>query len=208
MISILIAAVLVLLEVTYDDYYKGAEWDCKPEDFREMYLGIIENKIVELQTKHNIECKKYINPDYDTMIEYYLYDDTFTICLMFGARANSTYAKYKASLYYYGENESDLDDYDKQKNLVDFLSEITHYFGYDTGATENKFEQFYNSCIDNEKTNEYQLIHQDDLIGDVRYSVILKSDKFSYYYKIEKNDEIGTLANVYSFEGLMKGTPS
>jgi hypothetical protein len=105
---------------------------------------------------------------------------------MFGARADSTYAKYKASLYYYGENESDVDDYDKQKNLVDFLSEITHYFGYDTGAPENKFEQFYNSCIDNEKTNEYQLIHQDDLIGDVSYSVILKSDKFSYYYKMEK----------------------
>ena len=207
-ILIFFALVLILLEVTYDDYYKGAEWDCEPENFRETYSEMIDNKITELQIKYNIECEKYINPDYDTVIEYYMYDDTFTIHLVFGARLNSTYAKYKANLYYYGNDKSDLDDYAKQKNLVDFLSEITHYFGYDTGAPENKFEQFYNSCIDNEKMNEFQLIHDDDLIGDVSYSVILKSDHFSYYYRAEKNSEIETLANVYQFEGLMKGNPS
>ena len=204
LIFILVCAA-VLYYLSLADYYEGADWHCEAEEFRERYAEIIDNKITELQEKYGIECEKAIDPKYKTILAYYLYDDTFTIMLSFGERIDGFYSKLQAKLYYYGETESDLYDYSKQKHLVDFLEEIICYFGYD--YTPNTFENFYNECIETGENPKYELIYEDDLIGDVSCSVGVDRILCDSY-RAEKISDLEKHANYYKFLGLMKGTPS
>ena len=208
--NILAVVILILLIVFAlylfrgDDYYKESGWDCNPEDFRNRYSETIDNKIAELQKKYSIECEKTINPNHDTIIEYHLYDDTFTINLLFGPHSEY-YSDFEADLYYYGSDESDLDDYSKQENLLNFLDEIVCYFGHDT--KKGRFESLYSECLENHKLRADDLIHQDDLVGDIRYEAWLKreSDTCGYHYRAEHKGDVIKTANFYQFKGLMKG---
>lgn len=201
-ISILIVGCGVLM---YEDpsYYKKSNWSCNADEFYGRYFYVIDNKITELQAKYGIDCEKRVETPEKDIIFYYLYTDTFTCSFRF--TSNVQWGTYWGKLYFYGSDESQLDDYSAQKNLVDFLNEATHFFGYAIGNEENIFEQQYNYCIENGVDKSAVNLHFDQYVGYVTYGVGLKKDDCGYYYKVEKNSDLEIKANRYTFEGLLKG---
>ena len=64
-----------------------------------------------------------------------------------------------------------------QKNLVDFINELTHFVAYDTRKEEadNHFEKLYFECIEESCTGKNYNYHFDDFIGHVGYDVELSN---------------------------------
>ena len=191
-----------------EDYYKDANWSCTNEEFNDMYMPAYLAKIEELKQKYNIECTQISEvKDYERDVGYeiYLYNEVFTVKLFF---ANRRYGcgDFWVHLYYYGNEAVDLKDYEKQKPFVDFINELTRYVAFDTKNEEsdNHFERLYLDCIENGEKNATYNIHFDDLVDYVRYFVTLENANKGWYYKMQKDDNLEILANIYGFEGILK----
>ncbi|MBO7305068.1 MAG: hypothetical protein J6V09_07605 [Clostridia bacterium] len=188
-------------------YAKASGWNCSQEEFCGEYIALYKAKIQELRILCGIDCNvdiKQSNSDGNNILSVNLYNDEFTIVAYF---ANfGMYGDYSVDLYYYGINSADLDDYEKYRNLVDFINELTMYAAYDTKTEENcnHFAKLHYECIQQELKNNSYMYHFDHIVGDVGYSVGLKKDNYGYYYKMQKNSSVNILANSFSFKGILK----
>ena len=192
--------VALLFSCNRVEYYEKSEWHCTQEEFRGHYYDIYTEKIEELKYVYGIVCHKE-EEFFQKGYYIYLYRDDFTIVIKF--LNDNDLAFYNVDLYYYGDFDASRDDYKKQRSLVNFVNDFTNYVAFDTKTDKNYFESLYNECNKGEPfaSNKY---HYDSIVGNVGYDVMLNTDAFSYYYKMQKNNNCIAVCNCYRFEGLLK----
>ncbi len=206
---IVLIIALIFSFLLYEDvsYYEGSEWNCSEEEFREKYVDLIDTKVCNLKEKYNLVCEYKIETPPDSsgcIIKVTLFDETFTMDFVFGCKTR--YGYYLANLYFYGNGEDDLTNYDAQKVYVDFLWELTDLVAYDINSETNIFEDSFNYCMQNNVEGFNENIHFDSLVGYIEYGVGLKCEHYGYFYKLEGNSDLEIQSNVYSYKGLLKGT--
>ena len=93
-------------------YVEATNWNCDEDKFYSDYFTSYQNKIQELKVLYGIECTEILeqyNNENDNIAVLYLYNDLFTIRLIFANR-DGYYGDYSINLFYYGENEDTEDD--------------------------------------------------------------------------------------------------
>ena len=190
------------------EYAKDSGWNRDIQNFDTKYVEFYKDKVAELKEKYSIDCvEKWEQKDGDAgecILTASLYSDSYTICLLFANRRH--FGDFEVKLYYYGENEESLSDYESQRPLVSFINDLTKYVAFDNKieGDENHFERLYNECHKQSQSVASYIYHFDDLVGYVGYGVGVSKDNYGYYYKMEKNSELEILANSFVFEGLLK----
>lgn len=214
---LVMAAPLILLPLLSGDeeaYCEASGWNCTNEEFENSYMPFYLSRIDELQEEYNIVCEKKIERTSSKDQIYfvlYLYNDYFTMKLLLANRHYGSHGDYMLELYYYGEDKETLIDYEKQKNLVSFVNDLTHEFCFDTKKEEheNHFERLYLECIeagvDNGMGASYEY-HFDHIVGYIGYKVFVNSEDgmARYRYKLQKNENADIFANGFCFNGLLK----
>ena len=184
-------------------YSENAGWYCEGniyDTYYEEYNAVIE----ELALKHSVgDCRKLLER-YDNYFILIWFTNVYTIRIYFSGTTNVGF--FFVKLYYYGDENHPIDVYDSQSKLVSFINDLTNHFAYDAKTdTENYFKDLYDTCIEENKSDSIDLIHQDSLVGDVMYYVGLNKDR-GFYYMYEKNDDLIVMCNTYEFEGILKNT--
>lgn len=202
---------LLLSVLTLNDgaYYKSSGWSCSNDDFYERYVAVYKERIRELQDLYKIDCLEYSESreyDKDVITTHYLYNDLFTVCILFANRSDGEYAEYKIKLFYFGDENNSLHDYEAQENLVGFINELTAEIAFDAQSelSSNPFEALYDECVEEGKSSARRNHHFDHIVGYLGYSVNLRNDSHGYYYKMQKNSDFVIESNVFSFDGLLK----
>ena len=183
-------------------YASSSGWNCE-EDFYSNYYPQIEEKLSELQEKYSLHCEKNVEQRTEQAIYICMYTDIYTFEFLF--TSHDQHGSYSGALYFYGENEKQLYDYNLQKNLVDFLSDFTHFIAYGVDTDVNTFEEMYNYCMTHSIDGYRQQLHFDPQVDSVEYGISLKNEHKDNYYKGKKVDISDLKANYYYFNGLIKG---
>ena len=157
------------------EYAKDSGWNRDIRNFDIQYVEFYKDKVAELKKKYRIDCvEKWEQNDKDDgecILTACLYSDSYTVCLLFANRVH--YGDFDVELYYYGENEESLSDYESQRPLVSFINDLTKCVAYDSKieGDENHFERLYNECRKQSKPVASYIYHFDDLVGYVGYGV-------------------------------------
>ena len=180
-------------------YARECGWNVSDEEFKDEYYPFVTAKIEETKQKYGIECETVISPrEYDpASYEFSLYNSEFTAEIVFVNE--NVFGKFKVSLYYFGKGSDSVMNYESQKKYVDFINEITHFFGYDTRKEE--CENHYERLFADEDQSKYSY-HFDELVGYVEYKAY-RSDGYGEKYMMQKEDIVKDCF-CYKFIGILK----
>lgn len=193
-----------LLWGNYEEYYQTTGWSYEEEEFDNVYIEKCINKLQELKGLYNIDCSELIEHK-DHYYDVYLYNDLFTIKILLSY--GKSYGKYSICLYYYGDEEHPLEDYESQKNLVNLVNDFTNYASFDSKTDQNHFERLHMESVQKssgDHSSASDKYHFDHVIGYVGYSAGVYCNNGGYYYKVQKNSELDVLSNNYAFDGILK----
>ena len=207
----IIAFVLVLIALlllnscdeTY--YYKSVGWNVSVQDFNQNYIPHYKEQLSLLAEKYSLSHQSIVditNQATAVLYETYLYNEEYTIKIII--RNEVELATYKITLYYYGSEMNNVDDYNTQKDSVNFINDFTNYVAYDSISEENKFEMLWQKAHMEEDLKASDRCHYDSLVGNIGYIVTLNDMYSGYYYMMQKNEDVNLICNTYSFSGLLK----
>ena len=201
------------------DYYTASGWNADLDEFNESYVPYYTSLVGKLQREYGLtSAERYVDV-FDDNAKVYLYDTDFTICVYFGHTAD--FGECVMQLFYYGENEGDLESYTAQKKIVELAAEIVHTVCYDTRKNENAnyFEKLFgdaklieekeeeNKEENTEKPHATYYIFNGAMLEGLGYDVTLKFESDPYFYMMKKDaamSEETIPANSYLFYGLLK----
>ena len=195
-IALLLAIIIFALSaVSCGDltYYKDAQWDCPQEEFYDRYHEPVEAKIMQVIEASGVEVKHFVEAVDDDAFRFVFQNDTF-VCLIY-FYCEELWGHCNVNMYFYGEDEGQLRDYDAQKKYLDLVNEVTHLIAYKIDPELNMYENAYNSCIENNVNTFEKEIHYDAMTGVSKYGVVIDSDKYAEHGR----------NNYYYFEGLLRG---
>lgn len=188
------------------EYAESSQWNCDNQTFDTEYVDFYKNTIGELKARYALDCdeiwEERSHKD-DRIITAYLYNDQFTIYILFANRG--IYGDFNVKMFYYGDGKEAQKDDGVQSSLVSFVHDLTKSVAFDSKTDDkNQFKQLYNECLEENKSAASYIYHFDDLVDYVGYTVGLSEDNYGYYYKMQKDSNIKIPANAFKFQGLLK----
>lgn len=185
------------------EYIESANWNCESDtEFIEKYKSFYIENIDDILKKHRLKVEKIVEENKENgQFDLYYYNDVNTIHFHFCQA--SGFAFFKANYYFYQANGVDLQDYEAQRQYIDFFNGVIKLYAFDACGNDNTFKDLFDESISGKGYESY-IYHFDSFCGNVGYSVGLKRNVDSYYYKIGKNSKIDILSNRFQFEGILK----
>ncbi len=188
------------------EYAESSQWNCDNQSFDTAYVDFYKNKVSEIKEKYSLNCEEEWykeSHDGDSIITAYLYNDQYTIYILFANRG--IYGDFTVKMFYYGDGKEAQKDDGVQSSLISFVHDLTKSVAFDSKTDDkNQFEQLYNECLEENKSAASYIYHFDDLVNYVGYTVGLSKDNYGYYYKMQKDSDVKILANVFTFQGILK----
>ena len=186
----------------YNDpyYFTKSGWDSKIEAsyFETVYCEDYREKATELKEKYElkVETLEEIEEDYQV---WYFYNDTYTIYVLMRIEG-----RYEIYLYFYGNENASINDFESQRNVVNFINDFTNYVAYDTITEENCFERLYNEACVSEEGYATYFYHYDSFTGNVGYNVVSNAEGSVYDRQMSKEKNAKNNRNSFSFKGVLK----
>ena len=203
----LILAVLIfafsLVSCSDLNYYKGTGWDCSQEEFYANHYDTTKAKLKELATENGIDIVLESADLSDDHFMIVVYDDKFTC--YFNFNCEELWGTVSADLYFYGSDESELNDYAAQKKYVDYLNAVLCNFAYDMNTETNVFESSYNYCTAEVRSYEKVLV-RDAMTGGVAYGVKLDTERNVINHTLRGDKGFAYKCNLYHYKGLLDGS--
>ena len=189
------------------EYAKSSQWNCDNQSFDTAYVDFYKNKVSEIKEKYSLNCEEEWykeSHDDDSIITAYLYNDQYTIYILFANRGIC--GDFTVKMFYYGDGKEAPGNDGVQSSLISFVHDLTKSVAFDsrTDDGKNHFEQLYNECLEENKPAASYVYHFDELVGYIGYTVGLSKDNYGYYYKMQKDSNIKIPANAFKFQGLLK----
>ena len=214
-----------------DEYIAATGWNMDNETFMEEYVPEFNSFIGRLHGKKVPTSQRTVDYFSDNA-KFYLYNEEFTLMIYVGNF--ETFGECIVQLLYYGSEEGDLLDFEKQRSYVELAATILHEFCYDTEKEVNPlfFEKLFDDCLkikeeeeskkdeedkDSEDGEEeeketpnasHHVFDDDNMLDNLGYEVMLEYESDPYFYMMKGEAAVieDTIpANSFMFYGLLKG---
>lgn len=184
-------------------YYAESDWEYSSEEFFGEPFENINSKILDISEKYGFEFCNTIYYENDSCKCILIYDDVVSFIIKFDCE--DLWCVCEIEIFFFGEDENDLADYEKQKKYIDFINDVKNTLVYNYENQSNLFKESFEYCVANEVESYDSEHHFDAMVGELTYGVLLNTNEYGYRYKFRGSVYDGKACNYYHFRGLLRG---
>ena len=185
------------------NYFYGSEWKYTAEEFYNGPFDKVKEKIVEISKECGLDLYNFTSRTDDSNAAIWLSDEQATFVFRF--RCDNYWCSIETEMFFFGNGEEDLLNYDAQKTYIDFANKVTHTLVYDADPNLNAYKHSFDYCVENNESSYDGEKHYDALLGDLTYGVKVKVENYGYRKNLNGNLEFDAKCNIYHLEGLLSG---